>query len=210
MLKAHHLFFLLVLISSMGHAQSSREFRSNHSVGLDLVASPASLPFPGSKGVAINFNLSPNWQIGVDYMSTGLEVNFSKLNLAGFNEKNIGIKARRFYGNSFNLSFGYVRRTNEVYLDPSVYGFSVSDINFRTEAYTDMLHLGMAHHWQFDNLSLAVNWLTLNLPLNGEVTQSAASQTDDEEDKDDIRRAENVLTWYPNVAIFTLSAGYMF
>ncbi len=210
MLKVRHLSFLLVLISIIGHAQSSREFRANHTVGVDLVVSPVSLPFPGSKGVAVNLNLSPNWQIAVDYMSTGIEVNFSKLNLAGFNEKSTGIKARRFYGNSFNLAFGYVRRTNEVYLDPNVYGISVSDIDFRTEAYTDMLHLGMANHWQFDNWSLAVNWISINLPLNGEVTQSAADQADDDGDKEDIRRAENVLTWYPNVATFTMSAGYMF
>ncbi len=147
---------LLLLVSFTGHAQSSREFRSNHSLGIDLVLSPVSLPVPGSKGAAI-------------YMSTGIEVNFSKLDLAGFHEKNIGLKARRFYGNSFNLSFGFVRRTNEVYLDPSVYGISVSDVKYRTEAHANLLHLGMSNHWQFDNWSLAVNWISLNLPLGGKV-----------------------------------------
>jgi hypothetical protein len=172
--------------------------------------SPLSLPFPGSKGAAINFNLSPNWQLGVDYMSTGIEVNFSKLNLAGFNEKNIGIKARRFYGNSFNVSFGYVRRTNEVYLDPNVYDFSVSDVNFRTLAHANLVHVGISNHWQIDNWSLGINWISLNLPVGGKVAQSAASQTDDEGTKEDIRSAENVLTWYPNAATFAMSAGYMF
>ncbi len=210
MLTTRFFVLLLMLVGAMCQAQSSREFRADHTVGVDLVLSPVSLPFPGSKGAAINFNLSPNWQLGVDYLSTGIEVNFSKLNLAGFNEKNIGIKARRFYGNSFNLSFGYVRRSNDVYLDPSVYGFSVSDIEFRTQAHANLLHLGMSNHWQIDNWSLAVNWITLNLPLGGKVTQSAAGQTDDEGQKDDIRRAENVLTWYPNLATFTMSAGYMF
>ncbi len=210
MLNTRFFVLLLMLVGAMCQAQSSREFRADHTVGIDLVLSPVSLPFPGSKGAAINFNLSPNWQLGVDYLSTGIEVNFSKLNLAGFNEKNIGIKARRFYGNSFNLSFGYVRRTNEVYLDPSVYGFSVSDVNFRTLAHANLLHVGMSNHWQIDNWSLAVNWITLNLPLGGKVTQSAADQTDDEGKKDDIRRAENVLTWYPNLATFAMSAGYMF
>jgi len=210
MLIIRYFTLLLLLVSVTGHAQSSREFRSHHTLGVDLVLSPVSLPFPGSKGAAVNLNLSPNWQVGVDYMSTGIEVNFSKLNLAGFNEKNIGLKARRFYGNSFNLSFGYVRRTNEVYLDPTVYGISVSDVNFRTEAHSNLLHLGMSNHWQFDNWSVAVNWISLNLPLGGKVTQSAADQADDDGDKDDIRRAENVLTWYPNLATFTMSAGYMF
>ncbi len=204
------LTLILMVLSLTSHAQSSREFRANHLVGLDLVLSPASLPFPGSRGAAVNFNLSPNWQVGVDYMSTGFEVNFSKLNLAGFNEKNVGIKARRFFGNSFNFTFGYVRRTNEVYLDPNVYGFSVSDVQFRTEAHANMLHLALANHWQINNWSLALNWLTMNLPLGGKVTQSAADQTDDADYKEDIRKAENVLTWYPNVAALTLSAGYMF
>ncbi len=201
---------LLIIVTTTCQAQSSREFRANHLVGIDLVLAPVSLPFPGSKGAAINFNLSPNWQLGVDYMSTGVEVNFSKLNLAGFNETNIGFKARRFYGNSFNTSFGYVRRTNEVYLDPNLYGFSVTDVNFRTLAHANLLHVGISNHWQIDNWTLAVNWITLNVPLGGKVTQSAASQTDDEGNKDDIRSAENVLTWYPNLATFAMSAGYMF
>ncbi len=80
MLIIRYFTLLLLLVSVTGHAQSSREFRSHHTLGVDLVLSPVSLPFPGSKGAAVNLNLSPNWQVGVDYMSTGIEVNFSKLN----------------------------------------------------------------------------------------------------------------------------------
>jgi hypothetical protein len=108
------------------------------------------------------------------------------------------------------MSFGYVRRTNEVYLDPNVYGFSVSDVNFRTLAHANLVHVGISNHWQIDNWSLGINWISLNLPVGGKVTQSAASQTDDEGTKENIRSAENVLTWYPNAATFAMSAGYMF
>lgn len=201
---------LLVLTSVFASAQSSREFRNDHRFSVDLLAVTASLPIPGSTGVALNMNLSPNWQISADYLSTGVDVSFSKLDLAGFSEKRMGLKARRFYGNSFNLTYGYVRRTNEVYLDPNVYGISVTEARARTEAHANMLHFSIANHWQFSNWTVSVDWLAIEAPLNGKVTLSSEDQADDEGDKEDIRTAENVLTWYPNVALLNLRLGYMF
>ena len=200
----------LFLAAMSSWSQSSREFRAGHDLSVDVLVATASLPIPGSTGVGVNLNITPNWQLGVDYLSTGVDVSFSKLDLAGFSEKRMGLKARRFYGNSFNLAYGYVRRSNEVYLDPNVYGFSVSDVQARTEAHADMLHFSIANHWQFDNWTVSVDWLTIEAPISGEVTKSAEDQTDDEGDKDDIRTAENVLTWYPNLASFNLRLGYMF
>jgi len=201
---------VLSLLTAIAHAESSRAFRDAHDFSFDVIVATASLPIPGSTGAAINWNLSPNWQLSADYLSTGVDVSFSKLDLAGFSEKRFGLKARRFYGNSFNLTYGYTKRTNEVYLDPNVYGFSVTDVQARTEANADMLHFALANHWQFDNWTVAVDWFTLELPVGGEVTLSAEDQASDEGDKEDIRTAENVLTWYPNVAILNLRLGYMF
>lgn len=72
-----------------------------------------------------------------------------------------------------------------------------------------MAQLGVSNHWQFDNWSMAVDWITLTLPLSGEVTQSVQERVS-EGDRDTVRRAENVLTWYPNLALATLRVGYMF
>lgn len=145
-----------------------------------------------------------------DYISTGVEVNFSRLNLAGFNEKQLGIKARRYFGNSFNLGFGYVRRSNEIYLDPNVYGISATNVNARTEAYANLAHFSIANRWQFDHWSAGIEWFSLNIPLNGEVSNSVSDLADNQGDKEDIRTAENILTWYPNLAVTTISLGYMF
>lgn len=203
-------FTTLILLSILSHSETSREFRAAHSVGVDVALSTLSLPVPGSRGAAVNYNLSPDWQVSVDYMTTTFELSFSKLNLAGFNEKRYGVKFKRFYGNSFNLGFGYVRRTNEVYLDPQIYGFSVSNVKARTEAHSNMLHFSLASQWQFDNWMLGVDWLTLDLATSGRIDKSSEDQADDEADKKDIRSAENVLTWYPNIAGFNLRLGYMF
>ena len=201
---------VILSISAFVHADSSREFRANHSLGVDVALSTLSLPVPGARGAALNYNLSPDWQVSLDYMTTTFELSFSKLNLAGFNEKRYGLKFKRFFGNSFNLGFGYVRRSNEVYLDPNFYGYSVSDINARTEAHANMLHFSLANHWQFDNWTFAVDWLVLDLATSGRVDKSSEDQADNESDKSDIRTAENVLTWYPNMAGFNLRLGYMF
>lgn len=199
----------LCVVSSLAGAQTSAQFRASHTLGVDAAFAVVSLPFPASKGVALNVNLSGRWQLGLSYMNSGFEVNFSKLNLAGFKERHAGLIARRFFGNSFNLNGGYVYRSNEIYLDPNVYGFSVSDHSVRTEARSDMLQFGISNHWQLEHWTLAVDWLTLTLPVNGEVTQSAADQAAKEQ-RDDVRRAEDVLTWYPNLAVGTVRLGYMF
>ncbi|MCH2040965.1 MAG: hypothetical protein MK185_10050 [Saccharospirillaceae bacterium] len=56
-----------------------------------------------------------------------------------------------------------------------------------------MAQLGVSNHWQFDNWSMAVDWITLTLPLSGEVTQSVQERVS-EGDRDTVRRVENVLT----------------
>jgi hypothetical protein len=202
--------FIFIASNSNSQELTSSEFRQQHTASIDLQYSLLSLPFPGSKGAALNINLNKDWQLVFDYMSTGIEVNFSKLNLAGFNEKQFGIKARRYFGNSFNLGFGLVRRSNEVYLDPNVYGIAVTDANARTEAYANMAHFSLSNRWQLDNWSAGIEWLALNIPLGGAVSSSVSDLTDDEDDKEDIRTAEDILTWYPSMAITTVSLGYMF
>lgn len=200
----------LLLAGASGlQAETSREFRATHNVGIDAAFSVLSLPFPGAKGAALNINLSDQWQLGLSYMNSGFEVNFSKLKLAGFKERHAGLLLRRFFGNSFNLSGGYVYRTNEVYLDPEVYGFPLSEHGVRSEAYAHMAQLSIANHWQQGPWTLAVDWLTLVMPVSGEVTRSSAELAD-ENQRDDVRQAENVLTWYPNMAVSTLRLGYMF
>lgn len=211
------ILFALTLItllcgSNFGHSEelTSSKFRQNHTASIDLQYSLLSLPFPGSKGAALNINLGKNWQLVFDYMSTGIEVNFSKLNLAGFNQKQYGIKARRYFGNSFNLGFGYVRRNNEIYLNPSIYDIRITEANARTEAYADLAHFSLSNRWQFGNWSAGIEWLSLDIPLGGKVSKSASDLADNEEDKKDIRSAEDVLTWYPNISSMTVSVGYMF
>lgn len=200
---------MLMVCASGLHAETSREFRASHHVGIDGAFSLVSLPFPAAKGVALNVNLNDQWQLGLSYMNSGFEVNFSKLKLAGFKERHAGLLVRRFFGNSFNLSGGYVYRTNEVYLDPEVYGFPLTDQGIRTEAYTHMAQFSIANHWQQGPWTLAVDWLTLVVPVSGEVTRSSADLAD-EDKRDDVRQAEDVLTWYPNMAVSTLRLGYMF
>lgn len=201
---------LLMQVCQVQAEQTSAEYRAEHHVGIDLAYSALSLPFPGSKGAAINFNLSDRWQLGLSYMNSGFDVNFSKLKLAGFKERQSGLVIRRFFGNSFNLSGAYVYRQNEVFLEPNVYGIPLGKHQFRTEANTHMLQLGLANHWQFDGWTVALDWFTLTLPVSGKVTQSVAAQADSEDNKSAVHSAENVLTWYPNLAVGTLRAGYMF
>jgi len=47
------------------------------------------------------------------------------------------------------------------------------------------------------------------VPVSGEVTRSSAELAE-EEQRDNVRQAEDVLTWYPNMAVSTLRLGYMF
>lgn len=191
-------------------AQTSADVRAEHHLGVDLAYSAVSLPFPGSKGIAANFNLSDRWQLGLSYMNSGFDIDFSKLKLAGFKERHTGLLLRRFFGNSFNITGAYIYRQNEVFLDPNVYGIPLGDQRLSTEAHTHMLQFGMANHWQFDQWTVAVDWFSLTLPLSGDVTKSVAEQADSDSNQRAVRTAENVLTWYPNLAFGTLRVGYMF
>lgn len=151
------------------------------------------------------------------------------------------------------MTVGYVRRNTKAYLDLAAIDVSISGDPIQSKAYADMIHLSLANHWQVDNWSFGVEWISVNLPINGKITQSTADQVDDsagnvevknaradlpglpdtieipeipeevqedvdalipDEVKDEVRNeildSEDVLTWYPNLSVLTLSVGLRF
>lgn len=211
-MKTHWLVVVVALLLSVldAQAQTSREFRHDHTVGVDVAFSLLSLPLPASKGVAINFNASDDWQVGASYMSSGISVDLLAVTLAGITERHMGLHARRFWGNSFNVHAAYVYRKNDIFLDPQAYGFSVTSHHVGSETRTHMIHLGVSNHWQYNHWTFAADWLTLTLPLAGDVYQSVSDLASSSRNKQRIRDAETLLVWYPNVSLLTLRLGYMF
>lgn len=211
-MKTPMLTVLVTLMLSVldAQAQSSKEFRHAHTAGVDVAFSLVSLPLPASKGLAVNINLSDEWQLGVSYMSSGISVDLLAVKLAGITERHMGLHARRFLGNSFNVHTAYVYRNNEIFLDPKAYGFSVTPHPVYSQTRTQMIHFGVSNHWQYNHWTFAVDWLTLTLPISGRVERSVDYLASTSRDKKRISDAETLLAWYPNVSLLTLRLGYMF
>lgn len=173
------------------------DYRQHNTIGLDLSYTPLAIPFPNVLGGGVSYNFNRDWQLRLDYRTTDNAMDYSDLKVASVNEEIYGIKFRHFFGNSFNMTFGYERRATDAYLDLAAIDVSISGEPIRSEAYADMLHLSLANHWQVDNWSFGVEWLSISLPINGKVTQSTAEQVDNASGNVEVKQARVTLPELP-------------
>ena len=80
-----------------------------------------------------------------------------------------------------------------------------------SELKTNFVTFGFGNQWQFaKRYTVVVDWFTLNIPYSGEVVHSVSDFTDDENNKEKIRDAEDFLKYYPSGAVLKAEIGIMF
>lgn len=191
---------------------SSRALRDDARLNVGVGVAPVSLPFPTQKGVQANVYASANWLIGVDYHYSTIAIKAFAFELGEIEEKYVTLQARRFVGNSFNFLMGVGQRKMETRLAANLFDLVTHNYSeTASELQTRYLRLGLGNQWQWRNGAVfAVDWLTLNIPFQGEVLTSASRYANSQTSKNRIERAENVLSWYPSGTAAAISVAYTF
>lgn len=206
---------VLSLFISAGAAagDSSRAARGDVKLGVDIGYSPLSLPFPSTKAATVYMVLNPNWQLGLEYAWTTFGLKAFSFELGAMEEVNYTVKARYFPNtNSFNWIMGYGQRDMTVKLARNFFDLVTNNYSLTTtETKTKFIQLGLGNQWQWDKgYVLAVDWLTVNIPFDAEVTTSAQSFASSESNRARIEKAEDIVAWYPQAWVVEMKVGFAF
>lgn len=190
--------------------QPSRQDRENSSIAANLSYSKISYPFSGY-GANVHYISSGNWLFGLEYTSASRKFQFWKFDLARFEEKNLLLQAKRFFGNSFNIKMGMGYRRTAFVFAPEIFSVSLAAEDKVSSAETYIARLALANQWHFAHrYTFAIDWISLDIPFYQKIIDSAARYASNQNDQDNIRKAESFLQFYPSVAAFRLEAGVIF
>ena len=205
-------FILFLFFAHSAYADDSATNRDNSGLGFEVGYSPMSLPLPGTKFAGVYYNLNADWQLGFDYANTTLGLTAFSFEFGEVNEYSRGLKLRYFTGNSFNWIMGYGRRDTTFKLPSSLFNLVTHDYDeVATRTRTDYVQFGMGNQWLWENgFGLAIDWVTINFPIDGKVTTSADRYANDDADAREIRRLEDIVAWYPQFWMVAVKIGYTF
>ncbi len=187
-------------------------FRQQSSVAANLTWSPLNFPFPGAKGINAYYVSSSDWMFGFDYLSSNLAVSILSLEIGEISEKNYTFQAKRFFGNSFNMTLGIGSRSSEIKLAANLFDLVANEYSQTVSKFkTNYIRLGLGNQWRFKkNYTFSVDWFTIDIPFSGDVEVSAAQYADSAESKRDIEYSESILKYYPSGATARLRVGIIF
>ncbi len=187
-------------------------FRQQSSVAANLTWSPLNFPFPGAKGINAYYVSSSDWMFGFDYLSSNLAVSILSLEIGEISEKNYTFQAKRFFGNSFNMTLGIGSRSSEIKLAANLFDLVANEYSQTVSKFkTNYIRLGLGNQWRFNkNYTFSVDWFTIDIPFSGDVEVSAAQYADSAESKRDIEYSESILKYYPSGATARLRVGIIF
>lgn len=128
-------------------------------------------------------------------------------------ETNYTLKARYFPNtNSFNWIMGYGQRDMSVKLAANFFDLVTNNYSLTTtETKTKYVQVGLGNQWQWQKgYTVSVDWVTLNIPFDAEVTTSAQRFANSESNRKNIEKAEDILAWYPQAWIVEFKVGMAF
>lgn len=189
-----------------------RKARAASSFAVNATLSPVNVPFPMAKGINAYYIINEDWMIGLDYLNSGKAIKFFSFEIGEIKERSFTLQAKRFVGNSFNFTMGLGKRTTDIRLAKNLFDLATHNYSETVSEFeAKYVRLGLGNQWQFKKkYTLAVDWISLDIPFSGEVNTSASRFADSAEDKQDIEDAEGILKYYPGGAVVKLNVGLIF
>jgi len=215
-IKRNGLWLLLLVINAVVispvFAMSSSEMRQQHHLGANVYWQPVSLPIPSAKGATLSLYASKKWSLGADFSSSTLGFQLFGIDVGEVNERKLTLQARRYFGNSFNLKFGFGKRVTQARAPDNLFSLAIGDSNLTlSEMRANFISFAAGNEWQFGSrYTFIVDWFTLEVPVATSTTQSAAQYGNTPSDQQTIEDIESTLRWYPSGGAFKLQVGVLF
>ncbi len=167
---------------------------------------------PSKKTLSYTHIFSRNWTLEGEYSSQTIDTTFIGVDLGEISERRTTLHARRYFGNSFHLSFGAVFSTFKARLGGDFVDNLGNPIRSSFRAENLGLSGGLGSRWQWDNgLTLGVDWIRLNLPvLETQVNDNVLDTVDGRGKREDVKDVIRTFNRIPTFVLLGLNLGYTF
>lgn len=189
-------------------AQSKYYIIGNYSL-MDLI-------IPSKYGVTVGktMNVDKTWEI--EYLRGSVSVPFLIKDLGQMTDERISIMGRSYFGsNSFNMSYGLTYFNFSMHLGDKL----LNQLSGGTYPAIDLVqlqsvgfNLAVGNRWAINsNVTIGVDWLSWAQPLFITKQQSAfLDYATNQEDKDDVSKAVNLISYFPRFALLKFQIGILF
>lgn len=191
---------------------ADRNTRAKSRYAANFNWSPVNVPFPMAWGLNGYYIANGDWMIGIDYLNSNKAIKFFSFEIGEIKEQAFAIQAKRFFGNSFNLKMGIGQRSTEAKLARNLFDLATKNYSETVSEFeTKFIRLGIGNQWHFkERYTLAIDWISIDIPFDGEIIASASKYGKTPEDKKDIQDSEDILKYYPGGGIVKFDVGFIF
>jgi hypothetical protein len=167
---------------------------------------------PSKKTFSYTHIFSQRWTFEGEYSSQTINTRFIGVDLGEISERRTTLHARRYFGNSFHLSFGAVFSTFEARLGSDFVDNLGNPVRSSFRAENLGLSGGLGNRWQWDNgLTFGVDWLRLNVPLlEMQVNDNVLDSLDGPGNRQDVKDVLRTFNRIPTFVLLGLDLGYTF
>lgn len=194
---------------------TTRDHRSTADYFIMGYYSPIDLLIPSKYGLSAGLITDADRTTELEYLRGSISVPFVVEDLGSMKDERFSIVRRHYFGrNSFNFGYGityfdFTIHLGNKFLDQIQQAYPSTDL---VEAQSLGFNLSIGNRWTFfRNITIGVDWISWAQPIF--VTNKKAAFLDtsaSEQDRKDVDKALDVITYFPRFSFFKLQLGILF
>lgn len=195
--------------------KTSRQNRQDTDYSLFYMPMNYGIIMPTKTGFAGSWMINGEWSLEAEYLKGGYNLGFLGIDLFDLSERIIGLNARWYAANSFNLKMGLGERKYNFSLGSDylnkITGGDVSE-EMSLSVKNQVLLLGLGNRWQFDRgFTIGFDWFELIIPVgNSSVKENFLHSVKDQGERDDIQDVIDYMRTGTTFNALKLHVGYAF
>ncbi len=187
--------------------------KAPHRLNVGYSLSVLSFPFPMRRGPHVSFAITPQLQVGAQYMVDRLDARLAGVRFAGAEEKFWLVQGRWFFTERFLTSFGMGNRSFRLNLLSKQLATALNESGSTHIDVENMIaDVGFSHRWVWQKgFVLQADWLTFTIPVSrSRVKGAPLDAIVDPYMRKGTEKAVSILGRTPGVALLGVSAGWTF
>lgn len=177
-------------------------------VGYQLITSW----IPSKKTLSYTHIFNRKWSLEGEYSVSSIEAPIYGVDLGEIKERRYSLQMRRYWGNSFNFTFGPVYNDVKARLGSDILDSLGTEIKSSFRVQNLGLTVGMGNRWQWGNgFTLGLDWIRLNVPvLETAVKDNVLDDISKSSDRTDVKEVIRTLNRVPTFVLLGINLGYTF
>jgi hypothetical protein len=167
---------------------------------------------PSKMTLSYTHIFNEKWSLEGEYAWSSIDSSIYGIDLGEIREKRYTLQARRYVGNSFNWTFGFIYSDFNARLGSDILDGLGNEINSSFTVQNLGITGGFGNRWQWQNgFTLGVDWFRLNVPVvETAVKDNVLDDVPNAGDQDDVKKVIRTFNRVPTFVLLGLNFGYTF